>query len=192
MAAALTLSRFDSNLREEWTKHFKTSTELPTPEDIEEFLEPLENNLQSLFLGGRPSSKNTPSRRPASQASPKNNQSVCVLCKEPHRLFRCPVFLGYDPPRRHRYVKERKGCTNCLSTNHQVHQCPSSFTCRECNCKHNTLLHRPNTHKQSTPINNYHTHIQTLIIFIPIQTTEFCLILFPYNVVLVFCSFVTE
>ncbi len=66
-------------------------------------------------------------------------------------MFKCPVFLGYDPARRHKYVKGRKGCTNCLGFNHQTSECTSTYTCTECNARHNTLLHRFSSNSSSTP-----------------------------------------
>jgi len=149
-AASLALENFDTHLRDELTKHFKDSSHVPTIDDITEFLEPLESNLQSLNLDGRPSSQNTPSKRPSS--NPKNSPAVCPLCKEQHRLFRCPVFLGYDTSRKQRYIKDKRGCTNCLALNHTASECTSSYTCKECNgrhSRHNTLLHRSSSQRNA-------------------------------------------
>ena len=153
-AAAMGIATFDSPLRAEWTKFFKDATDVPTIDDLVNFLDPLESNMDTLDLpgktvtqnrDGRPSSQTTPSRK-----SNNSKNSSCPLCKEQHGLFRCPVFLGYDPSRRQKYVKEKKGCTNCLALNHAASDCPSSYTCKECNGKHNTLLHLPSTNSTSS------------------------------------------
>ncbi len=93
---------------------------------------------------------NTPFRRQTSQASSKHSPSECALCKEQHKLFRCPVFLGYDIAKRTKYVKDKRGCTNCLSFNHGTADCPSSFNCKDCNGRHNTLLHRASCSSSSS------------------------------------------
>jgi len=61
---------------------------------------------------------------------------------EQHKLFRCPVFQGYDVARRHRYIRDQKGCLNCLGTGHKASECNSTYTCRECRAKHHSLFHR--------------------------------------------------
>ncbi len=107
-AASLALENFDNNLREEWTKFYKTVSDIPSLADITAFLEPLENNIQSLTLDNRPFAQSSSSRKAPSVAS-KISSTVCALCKEQHKLFRCPVFLGYDPARRYKYMKDKKG-----------------------------------------------------------------------------------
>jgi len=130
-AASLALENFSQSLRDEWTKFYKTVSEVPLLEDITEFLEPLENNLQSLTLDDGKVTTHLPSQSRRSYAAvPKVSNSVCALCKEIHRLFRCPVFSGYDTTRRNRYVRDKRLC------------CKSTFTCKECRGKHHTLLHR--------------------------------------------------
>ena len=154
IAAALALSQFDDNLREEWTKFFKTSSAVPTLEDIEAFVEPLESNLQALT----PVTRTEPAVMPPRKTAPrhfKGNSMECPLCKEQHRLYKCPVFLGYDVDRRFKSIKDKRGCTNCLSTSHSTQDCTSSYTCRECDAKHHTLLHRPSKQastKTSAPV----------------------------------------
>lgn len=149
MVAALALNQFDDSLRDEWTKYFKDETAVPSLRDIEKFISPFENNARSLFAGGRPSSLNTLPKKQPSQSA-KTNSSECVLCKETHRLFKCPVFLGYDVSRRFKVVKDKRGCTNCLAFSHATSDCNSSYKCKECNGRHNTLLHRPSNQSNST------------------------------------------
>jgi len=64
-------------------------------------------------------------------------------------------------------VKDKRGCTNCLSFAHFTSECPSSHTCRECNGKHNTLLHRP-----STPSNNTTTSTQLMALNVGTSPTQ--------------------
>jgi len=153
--ASLALERFEKTLRDEWTNTYKYIDEVPTLEDICNFLEPLEHNIQSLSLDVRPSTNHssgshhssgrrftTPSTRPSS--------TNCQICQEQYRLNRCPVFLGYDSTRRNNVAREKRLCLNCLTSEHKSNECRSSYTCRECHGKHHSFLHQaPNT--PSTP-----------------------------------------
>ena len=40
-------------------------------------------------------------------------------------------------------ARKNKLCFNCLSKGHSVDDCPSRHSCRECEHKHHSLLHRP-------------------------------------------------
>jgi len=65
-AATLALERFDKQLRDKWTKTYKSIGEVPSLEDITTFLEPLEHNLQSLTLDENPNFSRSSARKPSS------------------------------------------------------------------------------------------------------------------------------
>ncbi len=142
---ALVCEDFTPRLRDEWTKHLATKKDVPNLKDLFEYAKPLEHTLSSISTIAGPS-RDKPShhqRKPAFTSSTKSTFSKnCILCHEPHRLHQCPVFLGYDVQKRIKYAKEQKRCTNCLSDRHSWANCPSSHTCRKCEAKHNTLLHK--------------------------------------------------
>jgi len=140
-AACLALENLDHRLREEWTKSYKSSSEVPTLKDLAMFLEPLENNLQALSLTESHPSQHVTSRRPSAPNSRPFN-SNCSICQEPHRLNRCPTFLGYDISKRNKVARDKRLCINCLTSGHRSHECKSSYTCRECHGKPHSLLHR--------------------------------------------------
>ncbi len=54
-----------------------------------------------------------------------------------------------EASRRLKYVKERKGCTNCLNSSHTYSNCSSTYTCRHCKLKHHSLLHKDDTDKSA-------------------------------------------
>jgi len=149
-AASLALNNFDHNLRDEWTKHYKTANEIPSLDNTTKFLEPLENNIQFLTLYDQSLSASSSNKRHQT-AGPKVSSSMCTLCKEPHKLFRCPVLQGYDTARRHRHIRDQNGCLNCLGIGYKAMECNSTFTCRECRGKHHTLLHRSTNIQLSNP-----------------------------------------
>ncbi|XP_064637875.1 uncharacterized protein LOC135494055 [Lineus longissimus] len=77
----------------------------------------------------------------------------CPLCKEPHRLYRCFLFVNKRPHERSKIAEDSKICLNCLHSNHELSQCLSNLRCREPGCqeKHHTLLHPDD----KDPKNNY-------------------------------------
>ena len=68
--------------------------------------------------------------------------SSCESCQEDHRLYACSQFKGMCLADRHKFVKDKKICSNCFQSGHSSNACPLKFTCRECKMKHHTLLHR--------------------------------------------------
>lgn len=147
IAAALVIDQLDDNLMDQWTKFYTTSDSVPTMANIEAFIKPLESNIHDRPKETRSTATSfQPKKGTFRQA--KTNSMECVLCKEQHKLFKCPIFLGYDVDKRFKFIKDKRSCTNCLSTSHSTQDCSSSYTCRECDSKHHTLLHRPS--KQSS------------------------------------------
>ncbi len=145
---ALAYEDFTPRMKEEWTKHIADKSELPTLEDLFAYTEPLEYKMANIHIASSSTTeKSFAPRKPATNwsTSSKPNRSSCALCHEHHGLHRCPVFLGYDIPKRIKYMKEKKGCTNCLSLSHSCSSCPSSYTCKRCSQKHNTMLHKEDT-----------------------------------------------
>ena len=150
--AALAFEDFTPRMREEWTKHIASMSDLPTLEDLFAFTEPLEYKMarveaSSVNFTDKPStSRKSSSTRSNITSKSTTNQSKCGLCNEYHSLHKCPVFLSYEVSRRLKYVKEGKGCTNCLkSGRHTCSNCPSTYTCRHCKLKHHSLLHKDDT-----------------------------------------------
>jgi len=150
---AIACEEFTPRLREEWTKHIASGTKVPDLEELLAYAQPLEHtlssyNLPSSYSGSSSSLTSTSSSAPSSTQSTSTPSSStakvgrnCPLCNESHKLIRCPVFLGYDAPRNKKYLKSKKGSTNCLSLTHQNLNCTSSYNCRKCNGRHHTLLH---------------------------------------------------
>lgn len=110
----------------------------------------------------QPTSTSTPkpqSRRPEFNRNPKSKVFVaresvpCLLCSESHLLFQCKSFLSMDTGKRQEFVRDKRICFNCLSSNHWAQQCSSTNTCKHCGKHHNTLLCRQiTTGNVSTPV----------------------------------------
>ncbi|XP_075161781.1 uncharacterized protein LOC142234502 [Haematobia irritans] len=71
-----------------------------------------------------------------------SSSQMCPLCKERHFIRDCPKFIEKNINDRIHVVKISHLCYNCLSSNHGIKDCKSKYTCRECNMRHHTMLHK--------------------------------------------------
>lgn len=76
--------------------------------------------------------------------SPHNNKSYrkCLICQGHHRIFDCPTFRAKNINEKYDDVTKHELCSNCLNPGHKVHDCRYMGSCRECNERHNSLLHQ--------------------------------------------------
>ena len=76
-----------------------------------------------------------------SSQSPRGMQ--CLLCLKNHNLYSCYKFKNMSIDQRCDYVKANKLCILCLSKDHAVSNCRSSYICRVDSCgeKHSSALH---------------------------------------------------
>ena len=92
-------------------------------------------------------------KRPAhTQVFHTNQKSKCCkLCGDLyHSIFMCSDFKSQAVDQRQATVQRLKLCLNCLGADHFSKKCPSKRTCRTCGKRHNSLLHRTETHSAST------------------------------------------
>ncbi|CAH0396027.1 unnamed protein product [Bemisia tabaci] len=73
----------------------------------------------------------------------QRSPAPCVLCSEPHPIYRCLKFRDMPFVQRLELVKARKLCKRCLSGMHTTEKCNKDFRCIACNEPHNTWLHPP-------------------------------------------------
>jgi len=71
----------------------------------------------------------------------QGNEQPCNICSQHHIIYQCNLFMKSTPSERHVLAKMAKLCINCLRVSHSSSQCSSDKTCKECCCKHHTLLH---------------------------------------------------
>jgi len=144
----LLFHKLDQHSRELYEQGLKNCS-IPKLQDFFDFLE---QRSRALEAGGSKSSTQQVKQFPQQKQNfPQRNQvhhaqstSDCMACNQPgHILFRCPKFLSLGITERADFAKQHKLCFNCLRPGHSISQCGSFSTCRTCNKKHNTLLHRP-------------------------------------------------
>ena len=82
----------------------------------------------------------------------KNGSSiveVCKVCKGPHTIPKCSVFLSKGVAWRRRFARFNTLCYRCLSPSHLQRGCPEKKGCTEKNCarplSHHLLLHLSTT-----------------------------------------------
>ena len=79
-----------------------------------------------------------------------NQQTVaCSLCKKPHNLNECELFLKKSLSDRRDFVVEKKLCFGCFSDQHIAKHCKERQMCKTCNKQHPTSLHNPDGIKKS-------------------------------------------
>ena len=80
-------------------------------------------------------------RRNKGHKSTTASHQKCTLCSQMHFLFQCGQFLEMTVTQRNAHVLSVSFCPNCLKSGHTQQNCSSTYTCRVCHKKHNTLLH---------------------------------------------------
>ena len=84
----------------------------------------------------------TTSNQVTTETKPKGDRH-CVVFKDSHPLWRCPVFRQKTPTERTKLAAEGKLCFSCFNEGHAFRQCPQPRQCTKegCSTTHNTLLH---------------------------------------------------
>lgn len=147
------LRKLDQFSNHEWQLR-RTNTELPTFAEIEDFLlnrciafetseagysKELEEKSVFVSANERKNIRNNNPKRVFLAA--KGNETKCLCCSGSHRLFACNEFKEQPTGAKLDIVRNSRLCFNCLSPNHRVHDCQSTFVCSKCKQRHNTLLH---------------------------------------------------
>ncbi|XP_050551821.1 uncharacterized protein LOC118281518 [Spodoptera frugiperda] len=178
----LVASKVDQNTFTKWEEYRNAlSTDTPTLKVFYKFLNDRANVLESLQRSKLDNAKpNHDKLRPESRLNrsdhkrhnkayayvsssvPSLNQSSshpCPCCHADHKIFDCPVFKAKSISDRISEATKLKLCLNCLRSGHPAFRCRLGRS-RECNKRHNSLLHLPTDNAPSTSTNN---HSETLM-----------------------------
>lgn len=83
-------------------------------------------------------------------SKPKTSESLsCPVCSQAHRIIDCNTFKSYPTNMKISEVAKLNLCSNCLRRGHKVTDCRLG-SCRLCNEKHNTILHKDKEEKPNT------------------------------------------
>lgn len=156
--------KLDRYTRKAWELTIKT-TSIPTTNQLISFLESHAKSLHNAGFNQGHSASDHHNKLRTSQAHAKGskmaNENINIynavigdtnkcLCNDNHPIFRCQTFLDMSPTMRLEEVKSRQLCLNCLRPNHEFRECKSTYGCRHCKKKHNTLLHLENSVRNNT------------------------------------------
>lgn len=140
------LERMDANSRKEFEMTL-TAEKNPDMEELSQFMEQRCWALDTVFTGDKTSSGNTNQPKPQKQ---DNGKKTCPVCRANHPVFQCTKFKEMTVSERSAFVRKKGLCYNCLSERHTVGACQAGG-CRQCQRKHNTLLHQTNSGSNLNP-----------------------------------------
>ncbi|GBM35904.1 hypothetical protein AVEN_244973-1 [Araneus ventricosus] len=64
------------------------------------------------------------------------------MCKLNHPILKCEAFMILTVDQRNQFAARKKLRLNCLIDQHFIKFCNPKSICKECGCRHSTLLHR--------------------------------------------------
>ncbi|XP_067633257.1 uncharacterized protein [Eurosta solidaginis] len=143
----LILQKLDKTTQAKWEENSSVS-ELPSWEQLAAFLEKRCRTLENVEHATQVQTgqvvkpnKGVSTNQKKSFVASKGSTSSCVFCESvDHAIYSCQRFGNLSPNLRLKEVKKLALCINCLKRGHQLRDCKSG-TCRNCQCKHHTLLH---------------------------------------------------
>ncbi|KAK2578819.1 hypothetical protein KPH14_011853 [Odynerus spinipes] len=175
-------SKLDKSLRNAWERSLDDGV-MPTLTEFLSFLAKNARDADPIRLSssvGAPKPRHTQSDRIATNKSnslahvtcvANTSQPTCALCKREHFIQTCPTFLGKQSRDRADTARRLKLCLNCLRSGHSIAQCRSS-SCRNCQRRHNTLLHFYDPPTVGSKANNEHPQPSTSIVALTACSTS--------------------
>ncbi|XP_055709929.1 uncharacterized protein LOC129805799 [Phlebotomus papatasi] len=159
----LAMEAFDSETRNQWSRE-PISGVIPTFDEFTEFIEKRYDSWISCWEKKQESKSAKPI--PGKQSKPpgfkgfgsqQNQKTIpgssslvsttgqgtmqCFICSgNDHHVAKCQKFLTSEPSRRVELIRTAALCFNCLRPGHRLSECRGG-TCRQCQMKHNTLIH---------------------------------------------------
>ena len=135
--------RLDPTLRLDWEKELPDD-KIPKHDKLMTFLETRLRQLTSNTIN-KETLASTSTTRPAANST---KQRKCPSCSGEHTLSYCPSFTKLSVEERWKVVRKTRLCANCLRGGHERAQCRGG-SCKECQGRHNTLLHNPSLRKEA-------------------------------------------
>ncbi|XP_057670066.1 uncharacterized protein LOC130902185 [Diorhabda carinulata] len=151
-------------------EEYKSKKDLPSLEDMYEFLRSRSDLLERLELNKLEQGSKSGKTRSLLSADSENNSHEnktsfqgfkCAICSGDHRVFMCDKFKAMSVLNRMEQAKRLKLCLNCLRSGHKTNQCRLYASCKTCKGKHNTLLHIENKNQANQNINQENVSLTT-------------------------------
>lgn len=194
MVIFLLSAKLDNRTTQKWQEFRNTLGKIPNLDQFKKFLIDRANVLESLIRNKSLNNyNNSPKQTQSSNSSTSNNKSInkssrfqntnlfaspstsqasnntskvylCVVCNGNHRIYNCPEFQSKSIAERIACVSKYKLCKNCLRQGHPASEC-SMGSCRQCNQRHNSLLHDPSVSAHCTSGTTDDSNIETVAAF---------------------------
>ncbi|XP_068991458.1 uncharacterized protein [Neodiprion pinetum] len=157
----MTIRKLDPASLEEWEKSVSEKLEPPTFAELKAFLIGRIHTLEAVeqahahnqIATSKPHSSQGRSNLQTTRShTAQSKEQSCACCKGNHYIAFCSTFRDKSLDQRREVVSAKKLCFNCLGP-HQQKDCRSNKTCRVCNGRHHSLLHR-NSSSISTAANS--------------------------------------
>ncbi|XP_046614185.1 uncharacterized protein LOC124302277 [Neodiprion virginianus] len=157
----MTIRKLDPASLEECEKSVSEKLEPPTFAELKAFLIGRIHTLEAVeqahahnqIATSKPHSSQGRSNLQTTRShTAQSNEQSCACCKGNHYIAFCSTFRDKSLDQRREVVSAKKLCFNCLGP-HQQKDCRSNKTCRVCNGRHHSLLHR-NSSSISTAANS--------------------------------------
>lgn len=150
MLVPIIVSKLESRIVRDWdtyVNNIMTKQELPKYKTLIEFLLDRAEIFESTRVSHNSHTKHVKLQSKNFASVSNVNKPGCSICKKPHSIYSYNEFQKRSIPDRLKLIKDIKHCINCLRSGHFVKDCTGS-RCRQCNQKHNFLLHLTNQSEQ--------------------------------------------
>lgn len=143
----LAVELLDPRSRREWENSISDTTEPPSFEILEQFLDRRLHTLEAMQpiksdgIASKPGSGAPKSARSHVARKLESKQKVkrgrCALCQSDHFVMLCEEYRKKTALERKQLVETTKLCLNCLGR-HPVRECTSKKVCSVCDARHHT------------------------------------------------------
>ncbi|XP_047510573.1 uncharacterized protein LOC125053303 [Pieris napi] len=143
----LSCKKLDSSTIRSFELHNMNNPTIPSYKDLIAFVR--EHNRIAQHLDPTRTFDNKPVSSRAF-VSLTEKQSSCSFCKriDHFNLYKCNSFKELSIEDKYTFIKNNKGCFNCLSLSHMLNKCKSAWNCRHCRMRHHSTLCRNATVSQ--------------------------------------------
>nr|CAH7717976.1 unnamed protein product [Callosobruchus chinensis] len=146
-------TKLDMATVRQWEEETQKSASNPSLDMFLTFLRNKADLLETLEFSKNTSSKLEANRdariKTERRKSFLTTSNICTLCKNNHKMYKCPEFGKLSIEDRIKHVQTSKLCINCLNSGHELEKCKFG-PCRKCSDRHNNLLHQDSNKSKST------------------------------------------
>ncbi|XP_037922820.1 uncharacterized protein LOC119659006 [Hermetia illucens] len=130
----------DREFRQLWESSIEADSDIPSLDNLMEFLTSRFRTLEALKLQQKPQKVDTLTVQ---------DTKVCIFCEKSYYVNQCDAFKALNMQQRRDSVKKYRLYFNCLKKGHVLSKCPFASRCRTCSKPHHTLLHN-NGHRPAS------------------------------------------